>query len=577
VAQTSGLDRLSPQMKSALRGYVQQRMEILRSYRVTWWSHWSLLAEMFLPRRYRYFVTANQWARGSPINQAIVDETGLLAARTLATGLLSGLTSPTKPWFRLGLQGIDDIPEGPIAVWLADCTKRMLAVYAGSNFYQALGQAYHDLVVFGTAVLIQYADENDVVHFSYPPLGTYMLGLNAKNEVDTFYEEYTYTAKQAVDEFGLENVSISTRELYKQPSGKDTEVIIGHSIEPNADVYEAGAKNLGLVCPAKFPYREVYWERGSATGIIGDGQLLRVRPFSEIPFMALRWDVTANDAYGRSPGMDALPAVRQLQIQQRRLAEAIDKQVRPPMVASVNMKNEPMDILPGGVSFVADPAASGFKPAFTVTPQVNELNQNISLTQTRVKETMFNNLFTTITDLDTVRTATDIDARRAEATVLIGPVIERTQSEGLDDGVGRTFAEMSRRSLFLPPPPEIQGAEIEVRYISMLAEVQRAAGTASIERFFGFVGSLSALKPDTVDMADFDKGVEEYGELLTVSPELIRATQQVLAIREARAKQEQAAAALQVGAEAANAGKTLSETQVGGGINALQLALGQAA
>ncbi len=535
---------------------------------------------MFLPRRYRYFVTANNWSRGSPINQSIVDETGLLAARTLATGLLAGLTDPTKPWFQLGIQGIDEVPEGSdTAIWLSECTSRILTVYGGSNFYDALGQIYHDLVVFGTAALIQYEDADDVVHFHYPPLGEYMFGLNAKNSVDTLYREYSYTVNQAVDEFGLEACSVSTQQLYKTPAGKDREIIIGHSIEPNSDVYEAGAANLGTACPSMFTYREVFWERGSASGTVqtSDMPILRVKPYRETPFVGLRWDVTSNDAYGRSPGMDAMPAVRQLQIQQRRLAEAIDKQIRPPMVASVNMRNEPMDILPGGISYVADPAAAGFKPAYTVEPHVTELNNNISLTQQRVKEVMFTPLFTSITDLNTVRTATEIDARRAEATVLIGPVIERLQNEGLDEIIFRTFSIMQRRGILPPAPQSIAGAPIKVQYISMLAEVQRAASTTAIERFFGFVGSLSALKPEAMDNADFDKGVEEYGELLTVNPELIVAAQKVMAVRAARAQEQQQMQAMQTSLAAASGAKTLSETDTGAGQNALSLMLGNAA
>jgi hypothetical protein len=54
------------------------RMETMRGYRIPWWTHWAQLAEMYLPRRYRWFVTPNQYNRGSPLNQSIVDETGLL-------------------------------------------------------------------------------------------------------------------------------------------------------------------------------------------------------------------------------------------------------------------------------------------------------------------------------------------------------------------------------------------------------------------------------------------------------------------------------------------------------------------
>lgn len=565
---------LPPKTLLAWRSNCTARLGTLRSYRLTWWSHWAALAEMFLPRRYRYFVTPNNMARGSPINGQIVDETGVLAARTLATGLLANLTSPTKPWFRLGLAGVEVPPAGPAAEWLAECTKRMLEVYAGSNLYSILGTCYHDLGVFGSAALLQYEDHEDVVRFYNPCLGEFFLGLDSRLTVDTLYREYTYTVSEAVKEFGLDNVSLSTRTAYASGgTNLDTEIVICHAIEPNDDLYNQ-ATSFGLVIPERFRYREMFWESASGMTQSGDPEVLRIAGYREKPFVGLRWDVTSNDAYGRSPGMDALPAVRQLQIQQRRKAEAIDKMVRPPMVASIAMRNEPMDIMPGGVSFTADPAANGFKPAFTVDPRIAELTQDILEVQTRVGNVFFNDLFRPALDSTKVQTATFWDVVQQEKLVLLGPVVERTESEGLDEIIERTFAIMDRRGLFPPPPPEIAGQPIVIQYISILAEAQRAASTAAIERVFSFAGNLVAVLPGIMDNLDGDEGIRDYADQLTVPPNLIRDLAAVAAIRADRSAKENAAAALTTGATLASGAKTLSDTDVGGGQNALQLLAG---
>ena len=551
------------------------RMEALRSTRISWWVHWAALAEMFLPRRYRYFVTPNQYNRGTPMNQAIVDETGLLAARTLATGLLSNLTSPTKPWFRLGLHGQSQLPDGAAKQWLAQCTQTMLAVLADSNFYQCLGTIYHDLAVFGSAALLQYEDKDDVVHFYVSALGEFMFGVSARLEVDSFFREYTYTIRDAAQEFGMENLSSGTQTQAKNAAGMDQEIVICHAIEPNDDMYE-GTALIPNPVPSRFKFREVYWEQGQGKGRGNTGQVLRMAGYMEKPFNGFRWDVTSNDPYGRSPGMDALPAVRQLQIEQRRKAEAIDKLVRPPMVASVSMKNEPMDILPGGVTFASDVAGGGFKPAFTVEPRIQEMAEDLLQVQARVKSTMFSDLFQMISDLQTVRTATEIDARREEKLVLLGPVIERTENE-LDDIIERLFAICSRRKLFPPAPPEIQGLPISIQYISVLAEAQRAASTAAIERLAQFIGGLVAVQPDIMDNWDTDKAVEDYADLLNVPPDQLRAMKNVVQIRAARTQAQQQAAALQTGQAAAQGAQTLSQTDVGGGQNALSMMMGRAA
>jgi hypothetical protein len=272
--------------------------------------------------------------------------------------------------------------------------------------------------------------------------------------------------------------------------------------------------------------------------------------------------------------MDAYPAVAQLQVEQRRKAEAIDKLVRPPMIGSVGMKNEPMDISPGGLTFVVNPQAEGFKPAYTVEPRIQEMMEDIKEVQARVFRIFFNDLFLGISQLGTVRSATEIEARQSETLIQIGPVIERTEGE-LDRTIRRTFAVMSRRKLFPPPPPEIAGRALTINYVSLFAEVQRAAATTAIERFATFAGTLAgSISPEIWDNVDSDEMLDEYAERLNVPPKILRAAKAVAQIRASRAQQQQAQAALQVGQAAAQGAATLSKADVGGGVNALQAMVG---
>ena len=561
--------RLPEETKVLLRQSLESQLEAARTTRLSFWQHWALCAEMFLPRRYRWFVTANQYSKGAPINQSIVDETGVLAARTLASGLLSGLTSPTKPWFKLGLHGIDLAEDTEGYKWLYDCASIMMRVFAQSNFYTSLGVAYHDMAVFGSAAMIQYEDFEDVIHFYNPCLGEFFFISDQRLVINGMFREYTYTVSQTIAEFGVENCPLELQIAARTGGGtKEKEVVICHAILQNKPVsYQF--KDLGYTVPKTFPFYEIHWVKNSPKG-----DILRISPFKEKPFVGGRWDVTSNDPYGRSPGMDALPAVRQLQIEQRRKAEAIDKMVRPPMVGSVAMKNEPASILPGGVTYVTDPSANGFKPAFQVEPRIAELMEDLREVQARVNSVFFVDLFLMISQLDTVRTATEIDARREEKLIQLGPVIERFENEVLDPIVHRTFAICARKGLFPPPPESISGREIQVNYISMLAEAQSAASTAAIERVFAFAGNLVGVLPNIIDNLDGDEAIDVYAEKLKIPPEIIRATAVVAQIRQQRQAQEAQQQALASGAALAQGAKTLSETDVGGGQNALQRMVG---
>src|SRR5258708_26885164 len=190
-----------------LRAFQQGRLLGLRNNRYSWWTHGRELADYSLPRRYKCLITPNQMSSGSPINQHILDSTGTLAARNLAAGMMSGISSPTRPWFKLKVGRLDSTQTSPVSLWLAECERLMYLIFAESNFYTAMAIFYFDLVVFGTAVMLIYEDYDNVVNCINPAFGQHYLDIDGRYRPVVFYREFTYTIAQTVDEFGWEATS----------------------------------------------------------------------------------------------------------------------------------------------------------------------------------------------------------------------------------------------------------------------------------------------------------------------------------------------------------------------------------
>lgn len=549
---------------SKLRQHCDQLIDGMKVDRYSWWTHWRELADYLIPKRYKWLITPNQGNRGSPINQRIIDNTGTIALRVLSAGMMSGITSPGRPWFKLGTTNGALNDNSRVKLWLAECQRRMEVVFAESNFYTSLATVYQDLGAFGTGVMIIYQDFDDVIRCFNTCAGEYFLQNDDRQDTGTMGREFVLTVQQVADQFGLENCSETVRSAVQTGGAMLTrEIIIRHLIERNTEHVAGAPGTKGM------PWRETYWEYGR-TG----EQFLRVRGFHEKPFIAPRWDIVGNDAYGRSPAMDSLGDIKMLQVEQKRKAQGIDKHVNPPLVAHTSLRNEPASMIPGGVTYVANMGDVGIKPTYTVNPDLTGLTADIKETQDRIKVTFFNDLFMMISQLDTVRTATEIDARREEKLIQLGPVLERFENEALDPAITATFNIMLRGGLLPAIPPELAGQQIKVEYISMLAEAQRAASTTAIERLFGFAGNLAAAKPEALDNLDFDEAIEEYADLLGVSPKIIVATAKVVQLRAARNQQMQQQASMQNSMAAAQGAETLSNTDVGGGQNALQKILG---
>lgn len=575
-------DRSSNSTDAAALKYSQGRLLGLRTNRYSWWTHWRELADYFLPRRYRWIITPNQQSRGSPINQHILDSTGVICARNLASGLVSGKSSPTRPWFKLRVGTVDSTTTSPISLWLAECERILYLVFAESNFYNSIAQFYYDLVIFGTATQLIYEDFDNVINCYNPCAGEYYIDIDGKFRPTIFYREFTMTISAVVSEFGLENCSDSVQRAYTNPDGASLtrEIIIAHSLEPNDD---GRAAEFGF--PSAFAMRELYWEwGGSASPQGGNTQpsgFLRRKGYYDRPNICGRWDLVSNDAYGRSPGMDALPDQKQLQLESRRKAQAIDKMVNPPLVADVQLKNQPASLLPGGMTYVQGYTSSG-KPGiasiYDTKFPVNEITEDLNEVRSRLSKTFFNDVLMTASQYETRSNVTAIewDMRKSESLVALGPALERIDHEVLGPVLDRVFGIATRAGILPPAPPEIQGQMIQVEYVSMLQQAQQAAASAGIERVLQLAGGLLPAKEDIMDNIDADYALDKYSELLNNDPKIIRSPEAVAQIREQRQQAQQAAAQAEQLKALSEAGKNLGNIELGGGNVASQMAGGVA-
>jgi len=539
-----------------------------------WRPHFQEIAKYIMPRRYVWLaeqspLKGNLQSKGTRAskqrNNRILDPTGTTALRDMSAGLLNGITSPARPWLRLRVSGFEyEEQEREVRAYMDECARRMQIVLAESNFYNAMAVLYLDLGCFGTASMLVYEDFEEVVRFYNSPMGEYRLAQDHRRMVDTFTRTFVMTLRQLVQMFGEENVDPKHKPKIKEGGQAMAQpVVVCHLIEPNTD--NGGPEYL----KGGFDYREFYWEKDCQSG-----QLLAHNGFYEKPGAWPRWEVTANDIYGTSPAMDALPDIIQLQQETLRKGQSLDYLVRPPVALEGFMANRPTSLLPGGKTAVPSGASFGAKPIYTVQPPLDAMTLDIRDIQMRIQKLFYNDLFRMISNLDTVRTATEIDARKEEKLVLLGAVLERFENEALDPVIRRVFRIMQRKQLFPEPPEGLDEAQIEVEYVSILTEAQKAVGTATTERFLQVYGNTLAIAPELKATVNMDEIMRDYGDRLSVPAQYFYTREEAAAARQQDNQNAEAREAALVGNELTQAAKNLSETDVGGGANAMQRLLG---
>jgi hypothetical protein len=559
-----------------IRTHSEARINMQRSWRQSWMQNYQLLEAYIQPRRGIFINTAmptpNSMIRGQPINQNIVDPTGTYAARRCAAGIMSNEMSPSRQWFKLKPALADRSTAPPEAIaWFEEVEDRLHTIMARSNFYDEAAQMFEDLVIFGTGPMLIYEDVQDLIRCYTPCCGEYLLSSSSGNRVGVLSRLFVMTISAIVEMFELENCPPEVQEMWAQKGGAlEVERLVAHIIEPNSPINAPGMDDSSGVVPGGFAWREACWIWGASSE-----WPLSLSGFHEPPFICPRWSVTSNDAYGRSVGMDVMPDILQLQVMTSRMAEAQEKMVRPPMLASIEMKNEPASVLPGKLTYVPKLGPEvGMRPAYTVNPQTREFAETILQIQMRCKEGFFADLFSLLEQTKKDMTAYEVAARNQEKLQILGPVVERLQNEGLGPAIKRVFSIANRKNLLPPLPQSLQGVPLGVEYVGILSLASKASMSAALTQFANEMSTLQQVRPEVADLWNAVELAREYADTLFIPRKIINSPDKVAAMNAARQKQQQQAQAMMAAQHAATTANTLGNTPIGGGMTAMSALTG---
>ncbi|WP_313112583.1 portal protein [Pseudescherichia sp.] len=537
-------------MAESLKERLGKQFAQLDNDRASFVSHWRELSEFIDPRGSRFLTSdAN---RNDRRNSRIVDPSASLAADTLSSGMMSGITSPARPWFRLATPDPDMMDYGPVKVWLETVQNRMNDMFNKSNLYQSLPLLYSSLGNYSTGAMAVLEDDDDIIRTVPFPIGSYHLANSARGSVDTCYRKFSMTVRQLVMQFGKDNVSLSVKGMW-EAGNYEQWVEVMHAVYPNVD------RDTGRMDSKNKPWKSVYYEVG------GDGdKLLRESGFDEFPIIAPRWTVNGEDVYGsKCPGMTALGQIKALQLEQKRKSQIIDKVTNPPMVGPSSLKNQRVSLLPGDITYIDQMTQQdSFRPAYQVNPDMSGLLADIQDTRQIIDRCYFVDLFRMLQSINTRSMPVEaVIEMKEEKLLMLGPVLERLNDEALNPLIDRAFSLMARKNM-LPPPPEVmQGMPLRIEYISVMAQAQKSIGLSSLTQAVGFIGQLAQVKPEALDKLNIDEAIDSYAEMSGVSPTVILPQEQVDQIRQQRAQQQQHAQAAAMAQATAQGAKTLSETQ----------------
>lgn len=516
----------------------------------SWKSHLREINEVMMPRTGRFLSSDRN--RGDKRRNNILDSTASRAVRILGAGMMSGASSAARPWFRLATGNPDLMGSESAQQWLFEVRRIMLNVFHQSNTYRSLHRKYEECGLYGTAASLLMDDFDTVVHDYGMTIGEFRLGADFRGDVNTLARELQKTVGELVKEFGYRNCSQNVQTLYDRGE-YDTWITICHIVQPREFFDSSKRDNRNM------PFQSVYFEKGETFG-----KVLRNSGMRTFRALTPRWNVVPGNVYGEGQGMEALGDAKQLQHQQLRKAQGIDYQSNPPLQVPSSMKQYQVDRLPGGITYydAASGPQGGIRSTFEVPLRLDYLLEDIRDVRSRINQAFFTDMFLMIANDQSgpQQTATEVAEKHEEKMLMLGPVLENLHHEELRPRVLLTFERCLQAGLLPPPPPELEGQELNIEFVSILAQAQRAVATNSIDRYTMSLGHIATMKPEVLDKFDADEWADAYGDMLGIDPQLVVPNKEVAFIRQQRAQAQQQAAQSEQMSQAADTAQKLGKT-----------------
>lgn len=519
--------------------------------------------------------TASQGDRKRRSNTKSRDSYGARAARTLTSGMHSGLSPSSSPWFKLTTTDPDLAEYQSVKEWLAIVQRLIYTFLSDIGAYDTFKLNYAELGCFGigAGTMIEHMEYGGVT--TALTAGEYWIGLDDGLRADQLMRRCDFTVRQ-LQQFVGGNEALLSRAVRNLIQRKSWHTIVPcmHLIERNPD-YDPTVK-MGL---RSFLYRSVWVE----TGNTDKNMLLRKSGYSSKMFWAPRWESVGSRVYSdAAPGFMALPDLREMQLAARRRGSARDKLVLPPMKVPIGLQSSLLRLDAGSLNYAAASDLEGLVPLYTTPYQaVQTLREDHNELRNDVGSAFFTDLFMAISQREGVQPLNDLETslRDAEKYTQLGPVVDRVNVEMLEVVIDRAYEILDRTGQIPPAPKEVQGVPLIVDFVSMLAQAQRASENAAIERTARFVGYLAGIYPEAAAKFDAMQAIDEFATGTGTPPKIIRSDQVVekmVAEQQQKQQQMETAAMAQPMRDGAQAAELLSRTQVDpSGRSALQAILQQ--
>lgn len=484
---------------------------------------------------------------GDVRTEQIYDGTAMQANVDFANAVHTFLVNPSERNFGIKASYHRELNQDPdVLRWMDDVSQIIADEYMDDRtmFTSAMQEAFLDLA-FGNIILNQEWD-SDSWHLSFRscPLANTFFEENKNGLVDRLFRKYDMTVRQITSQFPEANWE------GKEDDKPEKKYCVLHYVAPRGDrVYgKSDGKNM--------PFKSC-WVLKEKKVILQEGG------YRTFPYHVGRFAKSNEEIYGRGPAINCLPEIRMLNKMEHTIIKAWQKAVDPPIVVPFEgfigkLKNEPNAI------WWKDPSAGEFDVQTLEHKGKLEGAETKSDQKRDVIRQCFYSDWVKLMPKKERQTAYEISELVEQQLRMMAPLLGRLQTEFIIPCIQRSYGLLLHAGMLPPPPASIQGATIEIDYVSASARAQAAKRILDYSRFVQNVAVIQPFAPDVVDGIDTDAIFQDMAILSGIPKTAVRNPEQIQEIRGARAQAQAMAQAAEIGKTVSEAAKNIAQTNQAG-------------
>jgi hypothetical protein len=513
-----------------------------------WKPRWQDISDLERPLEDQI---ANRTTAGQDKSYKVFDDSPMQYAVRAASGLFAAMVP--SPFFDLCVGNPDIQKIDRVRRYMAKYTAELHRAMFDSNFPTMIGQTLLDGMVFGTGNLYREWNEKDHrLNYKNHAISSYTIEQDCYGRVDTVRLYVSFSARQAVQRFGAENLHEKIIKDAQETRSEEKRWKFVWIVKPRSGINPLLSKKFN----GNMPFESAIVDMKNRCFVEQTGYMYN-------PFSVWRWTQNPMELYGRGPGGDALASVRLAQQLMKDFINVANLQAEPPYTIPYNHEGT-VNRIPNGITRTDEPdkikpLMAGFTGNYQVTKDF------VQYWNERIQKAFFLDVFNPITPLTgDRRTTNEIRQRISEGLRGIVLFARRIESELLDPTIIGS-AELLWENEFLPqinagtmepPPPELQGQTLKVEYTSPLAQALRDQQASGILDAVEKAANMSQFFPGIMDNFKPDAIIRLIAASRGVDVDCLASDEEMAAIRQQRAKMQQAQQAVQLAEQAGNAYKS---------------------